>query len=153
MKYTWFDLTEQTIELVSGSENKSKRWGTLILNPGVITEVNITVQADTFLRAPEEGGSLCGRFSLTKHYIFYSVSPEWWCYSEFIIASLSHTRSLPMFGGQVSMYMPLFYICWRYIDYVCCMISECSCSSGHTMTFLKKWWVNTWLIPPAQVFN
>lgn len=48
-----------------------------MLNPGVITEANGTVQADTFLRTPEEGVSLCRRFSLTKHYIYYSASLEW----------------------------------------------------------------------------
>lgn len=48
-----------------------------MLTPGVITEVNSTVQANTFLRAAEEGARLCGRFSLTKHYIYYFASLEW----------------------------------------------------------------------------
>jgi len=88
-----------------------------MLNPGVITEINSRVPADSFLRAPEEGVWLCRRFSPTKHYIYYCACLEWQCYSEFIIASLSQTSSLPVFGGEVSWYMPLFYICSRYTDY------------------------------------
>lgn len=62
------------------------------LNPGVLTEVNVTVQADILLRTPEEGVSSCEKFSLTKCFIYYSASVEWWCYSEFVTASLSPTR-------------------------------------------------------------
>lgn len=47
------------------------------LNPGVLTEVNVTVQADILLRTPEEGVSSCEKFSLTKCFIYYSASVEW----------------------------------------------------------------------------
>lgn len=149
MDTTWIDLTERTIELLSSLynntfpwtfENRSKRWMTLMLTPGAITEVNSTVQANTFLRAAEEGARLCRRFSLTKHYIYYFASLEWWCYSEHAVASLSQAISLPVFGGQVSLYMPLFYRWSRYIDHLGWMeVSVWFSNSGHTVTFLKNY--------------
>lgn len=92
------------------------------------------VQADTWLRAPEDKVFMEGFH--WQSMIFITLTP--WNGDVTLNLLLHHTRSLTVFGAQVPPYMPLVYVCSRCTDSADCMeVSVWSCNSGHTM-FLKN---------------